>query len=133
MRNPSIKARLNRVEQQLGKRSIFSAECICFPEGTQPQLFWPIEVLIASKVKCPLHGERFKPFPLIYSSQWLREKREEFLLSQVSDQYRKAWQASFPLDLWPAVRARVDGRMVLILKDGTHLYEDNYIQEEPRV
>jgi hypothetical protein len=39
-----------------------------------------------------------------------------------SEQYRKAWFASFPPDLWPAVEEETDdGRTILRLKDGSTL------------
>jgi hypothetical protein len=38
-----------------------------------------------------------------------------------SDQYRKAWFASFPPELWPAEEETENGNIFLRLKDGTRL------------
>ena len=73
-------------------------------------------------MKCPLHGERFKPLALfVYVAKWHREKQERLLQTHHSEQYRKAWYASFPPDLWPAEEVPVDGNLALRLKDGTTL------------
>jgi hypothetical protein len=78
------------------------SDCICFPEKEQPFFCLPSEEEIAAKVKCPLHGNRFKqPIFHIYVSQWLREKRPRHLYTHHSEQYRKAWFATFPKDLRP--------------------------------
>jgi len=75
---------------------------------------------IAAEVKCPLHGERFKtPRFHIYVAKWLREKLWRLLYSRHSEQYRKAWFASFPPELWPAEEDDTDGSRCLKLKDGT--------------
>jgi hypothetical protein len=97
----------------------FSGGCICFPKHDPPCFGWPIEENVAAKLKCPLHGERFKsPQFFVYVAKWLREKLPKFLWSRHSDQYRKAWFASFPPDLWPAEEDETGG---LKLKDGTRL------------
>jgi len=117
----SLEVRLARITKRLKERSIYLRDCICFPKGVQPAFHFQVEMEIAATVKCPLHGERFKPFGLMYVSQWLRPKREKWLLTQ-SAQYRKAWYASFPRELWPAEeKYDQDGRRFLLLKDGTKL------------
>ena len=73
-------------------------------------------------MKCPLHGERFKPIRFhIYVGKWRREsepRRRQLL----SPQYRKAWDAGFPPELWPATEEKSeDGTIFLKLKDGTKL------------
>jgi hypothetical protein len=64
-----------------------SAACICFPENEPPSFHWPIELEIAAKLKCPLHGDRFKPMAMIYVAEWLRKKREWFIAMRRSAQY----------------------------------------------
>jgi hypothetical protein len=57
---------INRLRAMLhGPRNVkahskFSPECTCFPEKEPPFFNWPIEQQVATQVKCPLHGERFK-------------------------------------------------------------------------
>jgi hypothetical protein len=91
--------RIEEAEKGLRARSIFSANCICFPENEPPFFCFPSEEEIAAKVKCPLHGNRFRqPIFHIYVAKWRREselKRRQ----RLSAQYQKAWLASFPEDL----------------------------------
>jgi hypothetical protein len=110
-------------------QSKFSADCICFPENEQPQLAFDIEFEIAGAVKCPLHGGRFKPPQLrVYMAGWLRKKRHAVLWTHHSEQYRKAWFASFPEDLWPAEEVKSeDGNTFVILRDGTTLLAEQTI------
>ena len=120
----SLLARIERIEQAAKGRNIFAPECICFPEDVGPLFHWPIEVEIASRVRCPIHGERFKPSYLIYVSEWLRKKREWFIRERTSQQFQKAWYASFPRDLWPAEEHEEGNTIFLVLKDGTRLAID---------
>jgi hypothetical protein len=124
MPSSTFLARIERAERAARAKTgqEYQADCICFPEKEQPFFGLPIELEIASKMNCPLHGERFKPQPfLVYVARWLREKLWKHLWSQHSEQYRKAWFASFPPELWPADEVLVDGKAVLRLKDGTIL------------
>jgi hypothetical protein len=58
----------------------------------------------------------------LYVAKWLRVKQPKLLWTHHSEQYRKAWFASFPPDLWPAEEEETDdGRTILQLKDGTTL------------
>jgi hypothetical protein len=99
-----------------------SPECICFPPREQPFVGFPIELEIAATVKCPVHGDRFQAQFFIYVSGWLRAKLWKHLWSHHTEQYRKAWFASFPPELWPAEEEETgDGRVFLRLKDGTRL------------
>src|SRR5689334_14992309 len=102
MPTQGLEARIRRAEQTAKAQSKFTPECICFPEHERPCFHFPIEEQIAGQVKCPLHGERFKPTFFIFVAQWLKEKRERLLLTHHSAQYRRAWAASFPDELWPA-------------------------------
>jgi hypothetical protein len=121
---PTVLTRVARAEQVAREQSKFSAECICFPENEPPLLAFDIEFEIAGAVKCPLHGERFKlPQLRVYMAKWMREKRDRLLWSRHSEQYRKAWFASFPETLWPAEEWEdEDGNTFLILRDGTRLF-----------
>ena len=95
--------RIERAEKALETRSIFSQDCICFPESEQPFFCSPSEEPIAAMVKCPRHGNRFRqPIFHIYVSAW-RVESEPARRQRLSAQYRKAWEASFPTELWPAV------------------------------
>jgi len=117
--------RIEKLEQKLAAvakaSSRKSPECICFPEGTVPFVGFEIEEDIAFLVKCPLHGDRFEQKQYwIYKSAWLRPKAARFVASQ-SAQYQKAYAASFPTDLWPAIEEEFEGVACLRLKDGTRL------------
>lgn len=110
-----------RMEQVAEARSRSSAECICFPLNEPPFFGFPIEMDIASRVKCPLHGDRLKcRFDYIYVSKWRRET-EPRRRQTLSAQHQKAWAASFPSDLRPAEEAEADDGTYLRLKDGTRL------------
>jgi hypothetical protein len=77
---------------------------------------------IAENVKCPLHGDRFKPYRyFIEMTDWLKEKLLHHLWTHHSEQYRKAWFASFPPEMWPGQEVEVDGKFFLVLKNGIRL------------
>jgi hypothetical protein len=114
--------RIGRAEEALKAQSIFSADCICFPENEPPSFGFPIEREIAGKVKCSLHGERFAPLFHLYVPKWLREQFWKRVWTNHSEQYRKAWVASFPPELWPAEEEETEkGEIFLKLRDGTKL------------
>ena len=120
MRANQIK-RIERLEQSLKECSWFATDCICFPENQPPLYGFGLEFLLLKRLKCPLHGERSIRFNPIFVSQWVREKIPRFVQRQ-SEQYRKAWFATFPPYLWPGVEEEAeDGSMYLILKDGTRV------------
>lgn len=140
---PSLTRRIERLEQaaQLDAkvRSRFDPRCICYPDGCTPWVGFPILDMIAFLVKCPLHGDRFSMRdlkPYIYAPPWMREKIYRLILNRspsyyvfsnsprrVSEQYRKAYHASFPPDLWPGQEEQEEAeygpRTFLRLKDGT--------------
>jgi hypothetical protein len=121
----SLQLRIERLERQFNNSLIalgkLSPDCICFPDHEQPGLSFPILGDVAFRVKCPLHGDRFVwPRPYLYVPKWLREK-EPILRQRLSAQYQKAWESSFPADLWPADEEQDELGLYLRLKDGTRL------------
>jgi hypothetical protein len=129
----SFLKRIERAEEALKSHSIFSAGCICFPESEPPCFCSPYEEPVATQVKCSLHGNRFKqPIFHIYMSAWRREN-EPARRQRLSAQYRKAWEASFPPELWPAVPKEEieNGQIILRLRDGTSLVVGRDASEEP--
>ena len=122
MRVQAFERRIERAEQAAKAKSKFAPECLCFPENEPPFFAFEIELEMLTRVKCPLHGRRFKPLYRIFVAKWLRAKQPHHLWTHHSEQYRKAWFASFPPDLWPAVEEEnPSGRIFLKLKDGTRL------------
>jgi hypothetical protein len=120
----TILKRIEAAEEALKVQFIFSPDCICFPEKEQPCFCSPYEEPVAAGVKCPLHGDRFKRQQFfVYVAAWRRAK-EPARRQRLSAQYRKAWEASFPTALWPAVpqEEREDGRIFFRLKDGAKLF-----------
>jgi hypothetical protein len=99
-----------------------ASDCICFPEDERPSFGFPSESEIASKVMCPVHGASFTPSFHLYVAKRFREKLSIDLRTRHSEQYRKAWLARFPAELWPAQEDETDdGTTFLHLKDGTRL------------
>jgi hypothetical protein len=134
MLNRTLQNRIERAEQAAKAQSKFSPDCICFPENERPFFGTPFEMEIAAKLKCRLHGDRFPPQFFVFVSKWLRDKLWKHLWSHHTEQYRQAWFASFPPDLWPAVEEETeDGRVHLRLKDGTRLlvYEPAWTRKRP--
>jgi hypothetical protein len=122
MRVQAFERRIERAEQAAKAKSKFAPECRCFPENEPPFFAFEIELEMLTRVKCPLHGRRFKPLYRIFVAKWLRAKQPQHLWTHHSEQYRKAWFASFPPNLWPAEEEEdPNGRIFLKLKDGTRL------------
>ena len=116
-----MRLRIERLEQAAKPESEFLPDCICFPAKEPPFFGFPIEREIAARVKCPLHGERFVLRPHIYAAKW-RRQGEKMRRERLSPQYHKAWNVSFPPELWPAEEEETgDGAILLKLKDGTRL------------
>ena len=99
-----------------------AADCICFPEEEHPSFGFPVEVEIATKVLCPVHGLRFTPLSHLYVAKRFREQLWTDLQTHHSEQYQKAWVARFPPALWPGEEEETEyGTIFLKLKDGSRL------------
>jgi hypothetical protein len=120
MLSRTFEKRIERAEQMAKMKGRFSPGCICFPANEQPFFGFPIEEKITTEVRCPLHGERFMHFFRLYVPPWRRESERKRWAGR-SEQFQKAWLASFPSELWPAEEELVDGKVALRLKDGTLL------------
>ncbi len=122
MRVQGFEKRIERAELAAKAKFNHSAECICFPENEPPFFAFEIELEMLTRVTCPIHGQRFKPHFRIHVAKWLRLKQAQHLWTHHSEQYRKAWFASFSPNLWPATKEEdPEGRIFLKLKDGRRL------------
>lgn len=85
MRVQGFEKRLERAEQAAKAEHRFSTECICFPEDEPPFFAFGIEFEMLTRVKCPLHGERFTPRFHIYVAKWLRAKQPQLIWTHHSE------------------------------------------------
>jgi len=105
MLRKALVARIERAEQTAQGQSISVPECVCFPPQERPFFGFPIEEQIAAQVRCTLHGQRFKPLHHLFVPKWRREsERKRWPLR--SEQYQRAWLASFPPEPLASRRAR---------------------------
>jgi len=119
-------SQLKRVEhlEELFRRSSLSRQspdCICFPEKEQPRFLYAPVYCIAAAVRCPIHGYRF-PYPLtipFFIADWQREVEVGIRWPKAAEQYRKAWNASFPPGSWPVKEIEVEGRKWLLPRSET--------------
>lgn len=117
----TLESRVQTLERKTNGQSKFSAACICFPDNEWPAFASEVERDIATKMECPLHGKRIiVRFSRLYLPAWRREAIRRWP-SFRSAQFQKAWNASFPADLWPCTEAVSNGKVVLRLKDGSML------------
>jgi hypothetical protein len=144
--------RVERLAQQHAKvMTRFAPECICYPKGEVPWVGFPIQYKIAFSVKCPAHGDRFSWGMLgleVYVSIWFREKMYRRVVDrcpsfypfatcpkQVSEQFRKAYLASFPPDLWTGEEEEKteEGflKTYLRLQDDTRIQVEQYGRAKP--
>ncbi len=72
-----------------------------------------LSLILDTNLKCPLHGDRFQLYPHLFTPDWLRE-REIKRWPRHSEQYLKAWNASFPRNLWTIQEVAVAGRCWLL-------------------
>lgn len=116
-----INNRLERAEhkstQLIKQRSLYSADCLCFPKDDPPRFFSSQEQEIAFAVQCPIHGQRFEPHKGVdYCwSAWILRSRFTVYVNR-SEQYRRAWAASFPN--WPH-REEDDENVYIVFPDGS--------------
>jgi hypothetical protein len=116
--------RIELLEQAAKELRPFSAECTCFPEKEPPSFNSWIEQEFASQVKCVEHGGRFEKHDYwVFVAGWKREENLRLLWKR-SAQYRKAYAASFPAELWPAEREETGDGPYWRLKDGTRFLWD---------
>jgi hypothetical protein len=87
-----------------------------------------VELEIAARLKCPIHGDRSRTWCFLYSPKWHRE-REKIRRGGLSPQFQKAWLASFPANLWPAEEEETADGIYLRLKDGTGWWERSSVGE----
>ena len=103
----TLKSRVEKLEvdlQQSGAKRVGlgAPACICFPADEEPVFRTDEEQETAAKVHCPLHGKRFEPRIHIYVAVWRWEREVKYRWPRLSEQYHKAWRASFPQDVLPA-------------------------------
>lgn len=116
-----LHARLERAESSLTElikqRSLYSADCICFPTDDPPRFHSSKEQEIALAVKCPIHGQRFETQMGLdrFFAFWMITSRFTVFVSR-SEQYRRAWAASFPD--WPH-REEDDENVYIVFPDGS--------------
>jgi hypothetical protein len=120
MSSRMLQNRIERAERVFQSKQAFAQECICFPAHERPFFADKSELDMLMALKCPIHGQRFiPPRYQVYVSKWLREKKSQLLWTHHSEQYRKAWFATFPPTLWPAQELIEHESVFLKLKDGT--------------
>jgi len=115
--------RLERLEEAFRRGSILrrSSDCICFPEKASPCFLYLPLYDIGAAVKCPIHGERSlpgRPNPL-FLTETQREVEVGLRWPIATEQYRKAWNATFQNDSWPAEEVEIAGRKWLLPRSET--------------
>jgi hypothetical protein len=107
--------RLERVEAAVREKRLGQPlkNCICFPDaGSSPFFLYPGIRELAFRIKCSLHGDRVQP-----ASAEIPEDDPSRIDLEVgwtwrhaSEQYRKAWNATFQNSEWPTEEISVEGR-----------------------
>jgi hypothetical protein len=116
-----IVKRIERAEAATSKNrpSRDSHDCICFPENERPFFLYEEVEVVATRVKCPIHGERFFRVPHLYIPDWRREVEVGLNWPNRSEQYRRAWNASFHAGSWPVEEIEIAGRIWLLPRSET--------------
>jgi hypothetical protein len=70
-------------------------ECICFPPDEFPDFPSNETEQRAAMVQCPLHGKRFDPRPHFFIPSWHWRREVKLRWPRLSEQYHKAFRASF--------------------------------------
>lgn len=121
----SLESRVRKLEKEKLDSRCASIDCICFPPDEPPYFPAAAERAIAQSVMCPLHGQRFPTRPEIYSAFQRPIHLDPKHWEHRSALYRRAMEASFPPDRFPAkeVLEKSDGHywVVYVLKGGTEL------------
>ena len=117
MTTRALSKRIDRLEEIVEAYSKFGSGCTCFPGPAPPFFVFPVFEAIAFKIKCPLHGDRFQLYPRLFTPDWLREREIKKGWPRRTEQYLKAWNASFPRDLWTIQEVVVAGRCWLLPKE----------------
>jgi hypothetical protein len=112
----TIGKRLERAEAALRTKGLGQplTNCICFPDaGSSPFFLYSGIRELAFRVKCSLHGDRFRAalaeVPRDDSSRI--DLEVGWTWRHASEQYRKAWNATFQNDEWPTQEISVEGRI----------------------
>jgi hypothetical protein len=71
-----------------------SEHCICFPAKELPFFNSVEDQEMAHRVKCPLHGDRFRKLFHLYIAPWRKERAKIRRRNCSSPQFKKAWLAS---------------------------------------
>jgi hypothetical protein len=108
--------RLERVERAVREKRLGQplTNCICFPDaGRSPFFLYPGIRELAFRLKCSLHGDRFQPVPAeVPTDDPSRVDLEVgWTWRHASEQYRKAWNATFQNGEWPTEEISVEGRV----------------------
>jgi hypothetical protein len=125
LRSPQSRAAARFRLQRIASAGEYLRQCICFPENEHPVFGFGVELEIAARVKCPIHGDRTRTWSFFYTAKWFRE-RQKIRREGLSPQFQKAWLASFPADLWPAEEEETADGIYLRLKDGTRLVGEEF-------
>ena len=122
MPSRALLTRIERLERAMKTKTMYGPDCICFPTDEIPFFAFAIMEEMAARLECPIHGKReFWHLTPLFVPAWRREQEPKRLPFR-SPQYQKAWNATFPPELWPAEEEETeDGRIRLKLKDGTRL------------
>jgi hypothetical protein len=108
------------MERLVRGKTIFTQRCICFPSNEGLFFLYPGVQQVAFQVKCPLHCDRFvnaKEFDsgmMVFEGIDSREVEVGYRWRHRSEQYRKAWNASFTGASWRVEEIALAGRTWLL-------------------